>query len=178
MPNYSTFKFISLFFLLSFVASFNLALADSLDKTALEQQTPLALEGYDVITYFDLAGAKSGVDAYQAIYRGKRYLFSSTENQQKFADDPQRYLPQYDGHCAQSMATEKVVLASPDIYVVDEGKLYMFSNEAARQEWSLEPQNNLVAANKNWHFNAEKREQQIKAKNLWKNQNRVTLFNF
>jgi YHS domain-containing protein len=172
------YKFILLSFLFSSATAFNIAVADSLDRPTLEQQIPLALEGYDAITYFDLTGAKLGTDSHQAVYRGKRYLFSNSDNQQKFADDPQRYLPQFDGHCAQSMAMDKVVPSNPAVYTLEEGKLYMFKDEAAKKKWSLEPERNLLAAKKSWSFNAEKREKQIGAKNLWKTKNQVKLFTF
>lgn len=164
--------------LLSFFSVFNLVVANSLDKPSLELQVPLALEGYDVLTYFDLTGAKFGQDSYQAVYRGKRYLFSSAENQQKFANDPQRYLPQFDGHCAQSVAMKKDMPANPAIYTLEQGKLYMFNDEAAKQEWSRDSQKSLLVANNNWQFTAEKRAEQIGAKNLWKEKNQVKLFSF
>jgi YHS domain-containing protein len=178
MPHYSTYKFTLLFLLLSLTTAFNWAFAETLNKSTFEQQIPLALDGYDVVTYFDLTGAKLGTDSYQAEYRGKRYLFSSAGNQQKFADDPIRYLPQFDGHCAQSIAMEKVVVAKPGIYTVEQGKIYMFKDEAARQKWSQNSQKNLLVANKNWNFHAEKRDQQIGAKKLWKAKNQVKLFSF
>lgn len=164
--------------LILFVSVFNFAVANSLDKPSLEQKVPLALEGYDVLTYFDLTGAKFGLDSYQAVYRGKRYLFSSAENQQKFADDPQRYLPQFDGHCAQSVAMKKDMPSNPAIYTLQQGRLYMFSDEEAKQEWSRDSQKSLVVANNNWDFSAEKRAEQIDAKNLWKEKNQVKLFSF
>jgi YHS domain-containing protein len=164
--------------LVSFVSVFNLAVANSLDKPSLEQQVPLALEGYDVLTYFDLTGAKFGQDSFQAVYQGKRYLFSNEENQQKFANDPQSFLPQFDGHCAQSVAMKKDMPANPAIYTLEQGKLYMFNDEAAKQEWSRDSQQSLLVANNNWHFSAEKRAEQIGAKNLWKEKNQVKLFSF
>jgi YHS domain-containing protein len=178
MLNKRLHKFTLLFLLFSFMTVFNYASANSLDQPTLEQRVPLALDGYDVITYFNLSGATLGQDRYQGVYRGKRYLFSSSENQQKFAKDPLRYLPQFDGLCAHSIAMQKDMLANPAIYTLQDGKLYMFYNEEARQQWSLDKQQNLVAANQHWTYKAEKRNAQIDAKNLWKKENRVKLFSF
>jgi len=166
------------FFLFSSILVSHPILAESLDKPSLEQHFPLALEGYDVITYFNLSGAKVGVDSYQAVYGGKRYLFSSANNQQKFAKDPLRYLPQFDAQCAHSVAMQKDMLANPAIYTLQEDKLYLFSNELAREQWSLNSRKNLLVANKNWNFKAEKRTAQVNAKELWKTKTSVKLFSF
>jgi YHS domain-containing protein len=164
--------------LLSTVLVSGSVFAEPLDKPTLEKQVPLALEGYDVITYFNLTGAKLGLDSYQAVYDGKRYLFSNENNQQKFAKDPLRYLPQFDGLCAHSVSIQKDMLANPTIYTLKENKLYMFSNEDARKQWSLDPNKSLLAANKNWNFKAENRTAQLNAKELWKTKTSVKLFRF
>jgi hypothetical protein len=152
--------------------------AESLGRPALEQQVPLALKGYDVITYFNLTGAELGLDSYQAVFDGKRYLFSSVNNQQKFAKDPLRYLPQFDGLCAHSVSMQKDMLTNPAIYTLQEDKLYLFSNELAREQWSLDSHKSLMAANKNWSFKAQKRTAQIGAKERWKTKTSVKLFSF
>jgi YHS domain-containing protein len=152
--------------------------AASIDKPFLENNVPLALDGFDVVTYFDLTGAKRGTDKYQAVFEGKRYLFSDAVNQQKFAADPERYLPQFDGHCAQSLTMNENILANPEIFTLKSGKLYLFSDEQGQMQWNANSNESVLAANKNWEYKAEKRNAQIKAKKSWKTQNKLELFKF
>ena len=165
-------------FLTLYVLAMNVALAESMDRATLEKQATLALGGYDATTYFNLSGAKQGNDAFQAVYHGKRYLFTSEENQQKFANNPTQYLPQFGGLCAHSLVMEKEVSANPAIYTLQQSKLYMFVSEEARTQWSQDTSKNLIAANKHWMFESEKRNEQIAAKKRWKTNNTVKLFSF
>ena len=159
-------------------ANFNAAVAETIEKPELEKQVPLALQGYDLVTYFNLSGAEVGVDSYQAVYQGKRYLFSSSSNQQKFAKNPQRYLPQYDAYCAHSVFKSDLMLANPSIYSVRDNKLFLFSTPRAQQQWMSDADRNFEIANKNWEFDAEKRSEEKQAQNLWKTNNKVKLFSF
>ncbi|WP_166425753.1 YHS domain-containing (seleno)protein [Paraglaciecola sp. 20A4] len=165
-------------FLTLCVLGINVASAESIDRASLEKQATLALGGYDATTYFNLSGAQKGNDAFQAVYHGERYLFTSEENQQKFAKNPAQYLPEFGGLCAQSLVMEKDVIANPAIYMLQEGKLYMFVSQEARTQWAQNAGNNLVAANKHWMFESEKRHEQIAAKKRWKTNNTVKLFSF
>ncbi|PKG97124.1 YHS domain-containing (seleno)protein [Paraglaciecola sp. MB-3u-78] len=170
-----------LYYFILFVAlSLNSAfvVAQSMDKTKLESEVPLAVEGYDILTYFNINGAKKGSDKYQAVYKGKRYIFSSLLNQERFANDPNKYLPQYEAYCAHSLTMGKEMLANPAIYTLEEGKLYMFSTLAARDAWNTNVEKNRQLANTKWEYKAIKRDQQINAKKRWAKENTVKLFSF
>ena len=71
--------------------------------------TGFAASGYDVVAYFDLpqvevgqsqAAAVPGNKEITAEYNGATFAFSTEENRDKFAANPEQFAPQYDGHCA------------------------------------------------------------------------------
>ena len=138
----------------------------------------LALQGYDVTTYFDNSAAIKGKDAYQAVYKDKRYLFVSQENLQKFAASPEQFLPQFGGYCAHSVSLETPMQSNPAIYTVEEGNLFLFNSNEAKDAWAKQPTEMIGNARKYWTYEATKRNKEIEAKGLWKTENKVKLFTF
>jgi YHS domain-containing protein len=139
---------------------------------------PLALQGFDVTTYFGESTATKGNDLYQAVYNGKRYIFVNEENQQKFAKDPERFLPQFGGYCSHSVSQGTPIESNPAIYIVEDDNLFLFSREEARDRWSAQLETTRAQAYKKWRFDANKRDNQIAAKNRWKKETKVKLFSF
>lgn len=140
---------------------------------------PLALQGFDVTTYFDESGiAAKGNERYQAVFNGKRYLFVSQVNQQQFAAEPERFLPQYGGYCSHSVSQGAPIPSDPSLFIVEDEKLYLFSADEAKEAWLSQPLVTRNLASKNWHFEANRRNSQIAAKNRWKKETEVKLFSF
>ena len=154
----------------------------SAEKSDIESDikaVPLALQGYDVISYHLGDVALKGSNTFQATFKGKRYLFSSEENQKLFADGPEEYLPEFGGYCAHSASQQQLVAGDPSIYVVEQGNLYFFNDNTAKNIWdSKADDNKLVEANKYWKYKAKNIKDDLKAKNLWKEKATVTLFKF
>lgn len=139
---------------------------------------PLALEGYDVTSYFGNTGPTLGKEAFQAVYNGKRYIFANQANQKKFAASPEIYLPQFDGYCAHSISEGTPMVSKPDLFAIDKGKLLLFSSDEAKSAWEKAPSKTIADANKYWELTNTKRNNKIAAKNLWKKENKVKLFTF
>jgi len=59
----------------------------------------VAMDGFDVVAYFDGAPAQ-GSSAHGVEYKGKTWLFSSAENASAFAANPVAYEPQHNGWCS------------------------------------------------------------------------------
>jgi YHS domain-containing protein len=142
------------------------------------QLIDLALNGNDVTSYFEGLGAVKGDNQYQATYRGKRYLFTNQQNQQKFANSPEKFLPQFDGYCSHSVSQGTPMKSDPDLYIVNNGNLFLFSTQAAKDVWMNEPIKTRTHAEKNWKLQAIKRKEQIEAKNTWRAEGKVKLFTF
>lgn len=105
----------------------------------------LALEGYDPVSYFDRLPAR-GRPGLAATFDGVVYHFASSENQERFRADPERYVPRYGGWCAFGMGMDEAEIGFPqERYPVDpesfeivDGELYLFYRSAAfdaRARW-------------------------------------------
>jgi len=98
-------------------------------KIDYNQKKGLALEGFDVVAYFD-GGAKEGSSKYQYKHtNGLNYRFVSQKNLDTFKGNPKKYLPKYGGYCAYAMATAgKKVKPDPETYEIRGGELFVFYN--------------------------------------------------
>jgi len=104
------------------------------DKTPAElrrksfnvDETGLALQGYDPISYLDKAGPKEGKKEHALVHRGITYRFATAENKAKFEAEPAKYEPPYGGWCAWAVIDGDKVEIDPMNYEVIEGRVYLF----------------------------------------------------
>jgi hypothetical protein len=66
----------------------------------------LAVDGYDVVAYFEEGRARLGDPAFESRHDGLVYRFASQENLGRFAADPERYEPAFGGWCALAMGVD------------------------------------------------------------------------
>lgn len=87
----------------------------------------LGLHGYDPVSYFSNA-PQAGSSRFTAEHNGVTYRFVDAANRDAFTADPDRYAPQYGGHCAYAMLEGDLVDIDPEKYKIIDGKLYVFYN--------------------------------------------------
>jgi len=98
----------------------------------------VAIGGVDLLTYFeDNPTVADGAITHE--YRGKTWRFISQEHRQAFLENPERYLPQYDGNCALGVSHGGIVDGSPRNWTVVNGKLYFNYNEIGNLLFKLIP---------------------------------------
>lgn len=114
----------------------------------------VAIEGYDVVGYFNQNLALRGSKEHAVKYNGATYFFASEENRQAFQADPEKYLPQYGGWCAFAIAAKKMKVApDPKTFKLVDGKLYLFYNGEMMNTiipWNANEQNLKIKADQNW----------------------------
>ncbi len=86
----------------------------------------LAISGYDLVAYFTKNTAIKGDSRLSSKYRDVVYHFSSIENKQAFAANPEKYLPTFGGWCATAMAKGEKVEIDPTNFKVTNGRLFLF----------------------------------------------------
>ena len=119
----------------------------------------VALNGYDVVSYFTKNQAERGSKAHAAQHQGITFYFSSADNQKKFSENPSAYLPQYGGYCAFAMAMKGAeVPTDPTTFKLRDGKLYLFFNDY----YEGAPFNTIVP------WNSNEKEMLAKAEANWK----------
>jgi len=101
----------------------------------------IANNGYDVDNYFTTNTASKGNKTYSVKHNGATYYFVNAANLKQFEENPNKYLPQYDGYCAFAVAKmNKKVPVNPETFRIDDGKLYLFFNDL----WEGKPFNTIV----------------------------------
>ena len=110
----------------------------------------VALRGYDPVAYFVEGQPVKGLTVHSYRYRNSLFLFSTAENQKKFAADPAKYAPQFGGFCALGTANGYKVKTDPDAFKVVGGKLYLNYNRKVLELWTLDEPGYIKRANANW----------------------------
>ncbi|GMV94307.1 MAG: hypothetical protein AMXMBFR82_40850 [Candidatus Hydrogenedentota bacterium] len=112
-----------------------------------------ALNGFDPVSYFR-DGPEMGDPALSEQYAGATYLFESEENRNAFAEDPEKYLPEYGGWCATAMAGGDMVEVDPRNYTITDGRLFLFYSgliQNARTPWIRNEKELTEKADRAWH---------------------------
>lgn len=109
----------------------------------------LMLSGNDAVAYFSAGRALPGRPEIKADQRGLNYRFASEENRRQFITNPEHYVPQFGGFCAQSMAYAVPVSADSGTFKIIDGKLYLFASPRARLYFEMDQERNLKLA---WHY--------------------------
>ncbi len=95
----------------------------------------VALQGYDVVSYYGEEGPKKGSGNQAAYHNGVTYLFTDKANKEAFKANPEKYLPQFGGYCAFGVTKGKKFVSDPLAYKVVDGKLYLNLNKKVQKIW-------------------------------------------
>jgi len=113
----------------------------------------LAVDGYDVVSYF-ASNPKKGNQKFATTFNGIIYYFSWQTNLDLFKKTPEKYEPAYGGWCAYAMGnTGEKVEVDPETYKIVDGKLYLFYNvffTNTLPKWNKDDKNLKTKADKNW----------------------------
>ena len=121
------------------------------DPRTVSRDTNLpALQGYDPVTYFTADRPQRGRPEYSAAHAGATYHFVSKDNQSRFAAEPQKYAPQFGGHCAYAASRGYKAPGSPMDYQIVDGKLYMNFNADVHKQWQEDVRANIAKGERNW----------------------------
>ena len=111
---------------------------------------PLALHGYDPVAYFTQGAPVRGSDSLVHVHEGAAYRFSSQAHLEAFAREPARYLPQYGGFCAYGVSVGKKFDGDPNLWKIEDGKLYLNLNEEIYETFLDDLDGNIRKADGQW----------------------------
>jgi hypothetical protein len=97
-----------------------------------DEQSGLALGGLDTVSYFLPEGPQPGRPEFEVVWSGVAWRFASAANRAAFEANPAAFAPRIGGYDAEAIARGRVVDASPNLYLVRDGRLYLFRNDANR----------------------------------------------
>lgn len=120
----------------------------------------LAVEGYDLTEYFINNRASKGSSKYSVKYKGIKYFFLNEKNKSIFIENPEKYLPQFGGYCADKMGAIFIGNATPpgkhpinpEYFMIIDNKLYLYGygNSLYLKRWKQNKKENIEASNKVW----------------------------
>ena len=110
----------------------------------------LAIRGYDPVAYFTEGEAVKGKREFTLGWQGADWRFASGENRNLFADDPEKYAPQYGGYCAWAVSRNYTAPTDPDAFTVVGDKLYLNYNRKIMAQWLEDRDANIESADRNW----------------------------
>lgn len=110
----------------------------------------LAINGYDTVAYHTQDEAIVGSADYEVQWEDITWRFSSAEHRDLFAEDPERYVPNYGSHCANAMSNGDKVDANPEVYRIIDGELYLYAQRWGALRWRVGVESQIDSANEHW----------------------------
>ena len=109
-----------------------------------------AIEGYDVVAYFEDGKPVEGSADFTAEYKGATWRFASADHRDMFKANPEAYAPQYGGYCAYGVSQGHAVRGDPMHWKIVDGKLYLNYNSGVQKKWVKDIPSNNAKADAEW----------------------------
>ena len=136
------------------------AVADS-KQVWYEYDSQLGADGYDVVAYSASDAAILGQTNIKAEYDGKTWYFSTIENRESFLKTPEKYIPQYGGHCAYAASLNAQAFGDPKVWTIHDDKLYFNYSSPVRARWSVGVSDRVGKGDKYWQVVMKKHNRNI-----------------
>jgi YHS domain-containing protein len=117
---------------------------------AIYQKSGIAIEEFDVVSYYKNEKPVKGFGAYPYNWNGATWLFSSEENLKSFKSSPERYVPKYGGYCTKAVRSGFAAPANPEIWTIVDDQLFFFSSNKVKDDFLKESDKHIKACNKKW----------------------------
>ena len=121
--------------------------------------TGFAVSGFDVVAYRSLDQAPVGSAQPEAVpgraditaeFNGSTFAFATEANRDAFLENPEYYVPQYDGHCAYGVSKGGKVPGNPNLWRIVDDKLYLNITPNVVGFWEEDIPGNINLAEGNW----------------------------
>jgi YHS domain-containing protein len=116
---------------------------------AVAQTSPVAIKGYDPVAYFTDGKPVRGLPEIDYEWDAHRYHFATAQHRDLFKADPARYAPQFGNFCAMALSKGEFVIADPENWQINDGKLYVFGKPAGPELFRKDLAANIDKANGN-----------------------------
>lgn len=110
----------------------------------------VVIKGYDPVAYFTDKLPAMGTPKIKYDWDEGRYLFTNAKHQEMFSSNPDRYAPQFGGFCTAGMSKGKKMEANPELWMIVDGKLYVFASPKAKEIAENDSAGMIALAKKNW----------------------------
>ena len=120
------------------------------NAVAMDSDERVMLKGHDVVAYFTQGKHMLGSAQIKSVHEGVTFRFASAEHKALFDKEPQRYLPQYGGYCANGIVYGIPWGGDADTWRIDDGKLYIFGGAGSKAAYELDVKKNRELADGYW----------------------------
>jgi YHS domain-containing protein len=110
----------------------------------------VALSGHDPVAYVTDGAPVLGSTEHSSRHDGAVYRFASAEHATTFASARERHAPRYGGYCAFAASQNRLSPSDPQVFLVHDGKLLMFTNRDFLDQFQKDPAGNLRKADEHW----------------------------
>ncbi len=111
---------------------------------------PLGLHGFDPVVLGTVGAVARGDATNTVVHDGVAYYFASELSADRFAADPEAFLPQFGGFCAYAVALGRKFDGDPRFADIVDGKLYVFVNAEILAKYEANKEQILADAAKRW----------------------------
>ena len=118
------------------------------------------LRGFDAVAYRSGAPV-AGVAEHEASWGGAKWQFSSAENKAKFEAEPEKFAPQNGGFCTFGVVVGKKFDGDPQVWHLEDEKLYVFLNQEVKDKFLQDQSGNLAKVATNWPNIKDKRPEEL-----------------
>ena len=127
-----------------------LAPAVRASKASIYANDGIAIDGTDAVAYFTEGKPVTGSPEFAHDWMGATWHFSTAENRDLFAADPEAYAPQYGGYCAWAVSQGYTASTVPEAWRIVDGKLYLNYSKGVQAQWEQNIPGNIAKADTNW----------------------------
>jgi len=124
--------------------------ASPLSPTAPPSLPPLAISGFDTVSYHTLGKPQKGNETIATLWQGKQWHFENEAHKALFLENPERFMPKYNGYCALGMAHHVAAEGSPESWTIINDQLFFAYNDEALEEWKTRQSIVLAEADAHW----------------------------
>ena len=122
-----------------------------LNASADAKDAHLMLFGHDVVAYFTESRHRLGSPAIKSVIDGVTFRFATPEHKALFDREPAKYIPQYNGYCANGIVYGIPWGGDADSWRIINGKLYTFGGKGSRDGFYVDLPRNIALADKYWN---------------------------
>ena len=110
----------------------------------------LGLKGHDPVAYFTDGKHMLGDANIKMDHEGVTYRFTNEAHKKMFAENPNRFAPQYGGFCANGIVYGIPWGGDPDTWRIVNDRLFIFGGEGSKRYWSMDEKRNLDLGDQYW----------------------------
>jgi hypothetical protein len=110
----------------------------------------VAISGYDTVAYFTEGHPMKGSAEFKHACQDAQWHFPNEAHRDIFADDPERFAPEFGGFCATGMTYGAVAKADPEVWTIVDDKLYLNFDDYAHEIFHDNVARNIASAERKW----------------------------